>query len=91
MSTETLLTGDELVIDGPNYAIRSRNDEEVFLGKLLKRERGFSYFHEAFSIHNNVFVFEHNPKIVLEQRLLSDCHNNRFFYEKPSSSWYVLK
>ena len=91
MSTEILLTGDELVLDGPNYAIKSKNGEEVFLGKLLKRERGFSYFHEAFSIHNDVFVFEYTTNIVLEERLLYDCYKNHIFYEKPSASWYLFK
>jgi hypothetical protein len=91
MSTETLLTGDELVIDGPNYSIKSRNGEKVFLGKLLIRYKGYSHFHETVCIHNNVFVFENTPKIVSEERLLSDCHNIRIFYEVYSSNWYVLK
>jgi len=91
MSTKNFLTGDELFIDGPNYAIKSRNDEEIFLGKLIIRDKGYSHFHETVCTHNNVFVFEHTPKIIFVQSLLSDCHNNRIFYEKLSASWYILK
>ena len=61
-----LLTGDQLNINGDSYSIRDKTGEVFFLGKLLKREKSYSPFHEAHSLYNNVFEFEHMPTMNVQ-------------------------
>ena len=85
MSEIILLKGDELLLNGPNYAA-TINGEEVFLGKLLRREKSYSYFNETYSLYNNVFVFEKSPSNIR----FNNCFNIRIFYEINNTE-YVLK
>ena len=69
-----LLTGDQLNINSYSYSICDKNGDVFFLGKLLKREKAYSPFHEAYSLYNNVFVFEHMPSFGVQ-----DYHNTPKF------------
>ena len=53
-----LLTGDMLTVNQDEYYIKTRTGEKLFLGKLLRRDRFYSPFHEAYSLYNDIFQFE---------------------------------
>jgi hypothetical protein len=62
-----LLTGDELTINDKCYLIKYNNGCVFYLGKLLKREKSYSYFYETYSNYNNIFEFENMPDKKLVQ------------------------
>jgi hypothetical protein len=55
-----LLTGNELEIETKSYSIKDKNDNDFFLGKLLRREK-FTCPFNGVPLDHNVFIFEHNP------------------------------
>lgn len=74
------MTGDELEINGSFYCIEYK-DTFMELGKLLRREKTYSHFHETYSIHNMLFVFEN--------KTIYGCHNERIFQIQETG--YILK
>jgi len=50
-----MLTGDELIINR-SYLIKDASGNDIILGKLLKREKAYSPFHESYSGYNNSFT-----------------------------------
>jgi hypothetical protein len=87
--SKKLLTGDELILRGPSYAIYRPNNYCIFLGRLLKRERGYSHYQQVYSNYNNIFIFEHMPNgdvllnnffdYIPNKDLLMNCYNKRIF------------
>jgi len=73
--SKKLLTGDELILRGPSYAIYRPNNYCIFLGRLLKRERGYSHYQQVYSNYNNVFIFEYMPN----ENVLMNDFNKRIF------------
>lgn len=55
------LTGNELTLNDKSYSIKDKNGNDFHLGKLLKREKAYSPFHESYSLDNNIFEFENAP------------------------------
>ena len=80
-----LLTGDALTINKDEYYIRTRKGEELFLGKLLTREKFYSPFHEAYSRFNNIFHFEF-PAIRTDVVPIESWHNTALFYVKSAAT-----
>ena len=83
--TQTLLTGDMLTINKDEYYIQTRTGEELFLGKLLLRERFYSPFHEAYSKFNNIFQFEY-PSIRNDVVPIDDWYKTAIFYVKATTT-----
>jgi hypothetical protein len=73
------LTGDELTINDKCYLIKDNNGCIFYLGKLLKREKSYSYFYETHSNYNNIFEFENMPDKKLVQNY--EFHNIKIFDE----------
>ena len=77
------LTGDELTLNEKTYAIKYKDGTYFNLGKLLKREKFYSPFHESYSHYNKIFVFEKKPdmKLLPDNVTVDTFHNNPLFYE----------
>lgn len=56
-----MLTGDELVENGPYYFLKDWNNEFIFVGRLLRRVRAYDYDLGREPKYNNCFIFEHHP------------------------------
>lgn len=82
MSVDNLLTGDELNFHA-TYALKERNGNTFYLGKLLERDKSYSPFHGTTSLYNNIFVFENMPDAKLS---IDSHHNNRVFQEVDPGS-----
>jgi len=78
-----MLTGDELFINR-SYLIKDASGNDVILGKLLKREKAYCYFHESYSGYNNSFTFEHKPPDIYR---IHESHNIRRFYVHRVVAW----
>ena len=57
------LIGDRLCLNSITYNMKLNDGTYFYLGKLLKREKGYSHFHEANCLYNNVFKFDFMPEI----------------------------
>lgn len=75
------LTGDELTLNDKSYSIKDKNGNDFNLGKLLKREKTYSPFHESYSLYNNVFEFENTPDKSLVPAGVNDYYNTKMFNE----------
>jgi len=75
------LTGDELTLNDKSYSIKYKNGNDFNLGKLIRREKSYSPFHESYSIYNNIFVFENKPDMSLVPDSVDVFHNKKIFYE----------
>jgi hypothetical protein len=84
------LTGDELTVDDESYSILDKNGNAFFLGKLLKREKSFSHFHEAYSSYNNVFIFENMPDRNVVPGLQEYYDTKKFTRTKANESGYFV-
>ena len=73
------LTGNELVVNGPEYYIKYPDGTELWIGKLLHREKRYSHYYGALSPYNNVFLFENMPNNIYVQQ--STYHRRPIFYE----------
>jgi len=73
------LTGDQLTLHDISYSIKDRNGSDFILGKLLKREKAYSPFHESYSLNNNIFVFENMPDEHLFPNGVDGYHNTKIF------------
>jgi len=51
------LTGDELTLNDKSYSIKDKNGNDFNLGKLIKREKTYSPFHESYSLYNNILFY----------------------------------
>jgi len=69
---DEMITGDNLTINNKCYSIKDDNGKNYYLGKLLKREKLYSKFHDAYSMYNNYFEFENMPK---DKKVYQDIHN----------------
>ena len=56
-----LLSGDKLYLHSIPYKILLNNGTYFYVGKLLKREKGYSHFFETDCLYNNIFEFEFMP------------------------------
>jgi hypothetical protein len=75
------LTGDELTLNDKSYSIKDKNGKDFNLGKLLKREKTYSPFHESYSLYNNVFQFENVPDKSLVPAGVNGYYNIKMFNE----------
>ena len=75
-----MLTGDELILNGPEYCTQLKDGTAFVLGKLLVRTKFYSPFHEAFSTFNNVFIFENKPDRERMEYLDDMWHNTAMFF-----------
>ena len=76
ISNSALLTGDELIVNGPSYSIKDINGNDYILGKLQERSKWFSPFHETYSLYNNIFIFENAPDTrLIKLGLINSYHN----------------
>jgi hypothetical protein len=73
------LTGDQLTLHDKSYSIKDKNGNDFILGKLLKRDKSYSPFHEAYSLNNNTFVFENMPDERLFPNGINGYHNTKIF------------
>jgi len=78
------LTGDELTLNDKSYTIVDKNGNEYNLGKLVKRERFYSPFHESYSLNNNIFEFENMPDKSIVPEGVTGYYNTRKFNEVTS-------
>ena len=56
------LIGDRLCLNSITYNMKLNDGTLFYLGKLIKREKGYSRFHEATCLYNNVFKFDFMPE-----------------------------
>jgi hypothetical protein len=75
------LTGDELTLNDKSYSITDKNGNEFNLGKLIKREKFYSPFHESYSSYNNIFEFENMPDKSLVPNGVTDYYKTKKFTE----------
>jgi hypothetical protein len=75
------LTGDELTLNDKSYSITDKNGNEFNLGKLIKREKTYSPFHESYSSYNNIFEFENMPDKSLVPDGVNGYYNTKKFNE----------
>ena len=75
------LAGDELTLNDKSYSIKDKNGNDFNLGKLLKREKLYSPFHEAYSSYNNSFKFENMPDKSLVPDGVNGYYNTKMFNE----------
>jgi len=75
------LTGDELTLNDKSYLIKDKNGNDFTLGKLLKREKTYSPFHETYSLYNNFFEFENMPDKNLVPHGVNSYYNTKMFNE----------
>jgi hypothetical protein len=75
------LTGDELTLNDKSYSIKDKNGNDFNLGKLLKREKEYSSFHETYSSYNNIFEFENMPDKSLVPAGVNGYYNIKMFDE----------
>ena len=73
------LTGNELVVNGPEYYIKYPDGTEVWLGKLLHRDKKYSHYYGALPPYNNVFIFENMPNEIYVKQTM--YHRLPIFYE----------
>jgi hypothetical protein len=73
------LTGDELTLNDKSYSMKYKNGDYFYLGKLLKRGKTYSPFHDSHSLYNNIFVFENMPDKSLV--LYDEYYNKKMFDE----------
>ena len=75
------LTGNELTLNDKSYSIKDKNGNDFNLGKLLKREKTYSQFHESQSLYNNIFEFENMPDKSLVPAGVNGYYNTKMFNE----------
>jgi hypothetical protein len=75
------LTGDELTLNNKEYSIKDKNGNIFYLGKLLKREKTYSLYHEKYSINNYRFEFEKMPTKELVPAGINGYANTKMFEE----------
>jgi hypothetical protein len=75
------LTGDELTLNDKSYSIKDKNGNDFNLGKLLKRDKTYSPFHESYSLYNNIFEFENKPDKSLVPAGVNGYYNTKMFNE----------
>ena len=56
------LIGDNLCLNSTAYNMKLNDGTYFNLGKLLKREKGYSRFHDSTCLYNNVFKFDFMPE-----------------------------
>jgi len=73
------LTGDELTLNDKSYSIKDINGIDFNLGKLLKREKTYCLFHQAYSLYSNKFEFENMPNKKIVPSGVNSYHNIKMF------------
>ena len=75
------LTGDELTVNDKSYAIKDKNGNNFILGKLLRRDKAYSQFHETHSLYNNSFECENMPDKISLPHGVNNYYNAKMFIE----------
>lgn len=82
------LTGDELKVNQNNYLIINKNGDDIFLGKLLEREKVYCCLYGIESKFNNNFVFE--KMYDLNNVLPIDTWHNSYIFKKCISKYIEI-
>jgi hypothetical protein len=88
MTSEFNLNVDELEINSRRYYMRLTDGTVILVGKLLKREPTYSYFHQMYSTYNNNIGFEFMPKGYYmpgpKCKIFCEISPSHYLYEKPN-------